>query len=267
MTNLRSDKKIYCQELKLLRQELNNLKECQLKYFTFSLTATGIILGLIAKFDQLPGILFLLPLTILIPSWTVFFDKAKTITRIVAYYRILETIIFNDISFVHTLMEEGKKFRFVGWENSLMYFRDWQKNEAVWEGHEECTIKLKFHEKIVSFFKIAMGSYWRLIYFSFLGVSGVCALIGTKSLLAFLNIDLRYIFNINYFSNNLISILVVLFIWLIFLGAAIYNLSVVISLVSGEHTYDRNLCVWCKIFGINYDKFFSNAPAGRIPTN
>lgn len=124
---LRSEQlKIYSQERKLLRMELNNLKDCQLKYFTFSLTATGIIFGLIVKFGDFQSILFLLPLTVLIPSWLVFFDKTKTITRIVAYYMLLETLILHGENFFKSIMIQRKKYIYILDGKILFFFREWE---------------------------------------------------------------------------------------------------------------------------------------------
>lgn len=123
-------KKVYCKELELLRKELRDLKDCQLKYFTLSITTTGLILGVIARFGPdttVPDIFYLLPLVplaIVLPSWFVFFDKAKTITRIVAYYRLLESLIIGNIS-----------FNFIGWENSVALFR---KQECELEKKRIC---------------------------------------------------------------------------------------------------------------------------------
>lgn len=99
-----------------LRNELNNLKKCQITFLTFAVTSTGILLGLlgqnIEKLDN-PGVVALSPLSILIPFWWIFFDKAKTISRIVGYYRILESYLLGDL----------KIDRYRGWENSLAQFR------------------------------------------------------------------------------------------------------------------------------------------------
>jgi len=163
--------KFYCQEHKLLREELNNLKECQVRYFTFSLTATGIVLGIIAKFGStyFPNTLFLLPLTFLIPSWWVFFDKAKTITRIVAYYRLLETIILNEESSIKEIMLESKKFKYIGWENSLMFFREWETGEGNKDTNDVAE-DFNFEEWI----KIPLGSYWLNIFLFFWCFVGMC---------------------------------------------------------------------------------------------
>lgn len=105
-----------------LRQELGHLKDCQIKFLTFSVMTTGLILGFISRSktaplsenpNLLPGTLWLLPLVVLLPSWWIFFDKATTITRIVGYFRVIEKIIL------------GQKvaLKFLGWESALAEFR------------------------------------------------------------------------------------------------------------------------------------------------
>lgn len=106
---------LYVREHELLREELNNLKNCQVTYFTASVTATTLIFTVAARISppEFPGAAYLFPLAILIPTWFIFFDKATGITRIVGYYRILE----------EWLQGEGKDYKFIGWENSLKLFR------------------------------------------------------------------------------------------------------------------------------------------------
>ncbi|MCK6463118.1 MAG: hypothetical protein L6Q29_04880 [Candidatus Pacebacteria bacterium] len=89
----------YEREHKFLRDELSSLKECQIKFLTFSVTTTGLILGFFGKnyIPQNPpvlpgshvssGLIWLLPLVVLTSSMVDFFDKATTITRVVDYFR------------------------------------------------------------------------------------------------------------------------------------------------------------------------------------
>ncbi len=82
-------------ETLLLRQELQELKRCQLQYFTLSVTGAAAILGFAGSMSnrELLGPSLLAPLAIIIPCWWIFFDKATTITRIVGYIRLLEGLI------------------------------------------------------------------------------------------------------------------------------------------------------------------------------
>ena len=65
----------------ILRGELSHLKTCQLTYITFSVTATGLILGVSrvglsgdggTGYLAEAGILFCIPLVILLPFWWTF---------------------------------------------------------------------------------------------------------------------------------------------------------------------------------------------------
>lgn len=101
-------------EYTALRGELVSLKNCQVTYFWSSVTATGALIGFGGKIDQTSVLPYLAPLLIVLPCWLIFFDKARTITRIVGYTRILETIRISPTS---------TSFKYVGWENALRLFR------------------------------------------------------------------------------------------------------------------------------------------------
>lgn len=286
---------IYYKERTILRDELNNLKQCQLQYFTFSLTATGIILGLIAKFDSanFPSILFLLPLTVLLPSWLVFFDKAKTITRIQAYYRILETLIIDSKS-MKKVMVNGKKFRFVGWENSVMFFRKWESRKKMCENEikiaekekeklnssnkdspELIEVKKTLNAKTMKLTQIEeeneeikktfeqYRSFWDKIkdlmypvgnYWRLVYASFFGVSIVCISIPAF-----PIIMGIS--NDNVIAVSISV---IVFVGAASYNFCVLKSLISGKHAYERNFYYWCKILGIDYTKINELKPAGLV---
>jgi hypothetical protein len=104
------------QEQKTLRGELQQLKSCQLQYFTLTVTGTGGILGL-SSLRQEPSMQVLsviAPLAIILPCWWIFFDKATTITRIIGYYRLLERIV----------VPRGPiPYCFVGYETALAIYR------------------------------------------------------------------------------------------------------------------------------------------------
>lgn len=104
-----------------LRAEMVSLKNCQITFLTYTVTGTGALLGLAITLVgsstspfPLLGAFYLIPLTIILPFWWIFFDKATTITRIVGYYRILEELI----------LEPEHQVKFVGWENALADFRN-----------------------------------------------------------------------------------------------------------------------------------------------
>lgn len=79
-------------EYTLLKHELRDLKDCQVRVLTFSIIGTGLILGFIGEYaSKLHGSsMWLLPLVVLLPSWWIFFDKATIIARIVGYLRVIE---------------------------------------------------------------------------------------------------------------------------------------------------------------------------------
>lgn len=98
-----------------------------------------------------------------------------------------------------------------------------------------------------------IGSYWRLIFISFSGVSIVCLLIASLSGNIF---------------EPITKYAVIIICWIVFLEAAVYNFSVLRSLIKGQHTYQRNLLIWCKIFGIDYLKLKEkNNPGGLFGFN
>jgi len=154
-------------EHSFLRRELAHLKDCQIKFLTFSVTATGIILGMVGRsrmsLSEGPnfptGNMWLLPLVVLLPAWWVFFDKATTITRIVGYFRILEKIILKKIVLSN----------FPGWERGLSEFR-----------------KIPTEEKInyIKLLKIltlqTSNRYWVITYYIFLSLSSLCLFVGWK---------------------------------------------------------------------------------------
>ncbi|HHJ19552.1 MAG TPA: hypothetical protein ENJ84_06950 [Gammaproteobacteria bacterium] len=108
---------IMLKEKDFLRAELQHLKHCQLKYFSLSITVTGVIFGVGAKLESsFDGAIFLAPLLVVIPCWWIFFDKAKTISRIVGYYRVLEELV-----------NGSECYKYIGWENSLEKFRQHQQ--------------------------------------------------------------------------------------------------------------------------------------------
>lgn len=115
---------IYQRERQILRDELRMLKNCQISYFSLSVTSTGVLFGVAPLLDN-GGLVYLAPLVVILPCWRVFFDKATSITRIVGYARVLERGIV------------GEPIHYVGWENALSRFRRWQERyEGAW--HHFC---------------------------------------------------------------------------------------------------------------------------------
>jgi len=86
-------------EYNALREELRNLKSCQITFLNISITTTGLLIGFLEKSvgENTTSTIYLAPLVIILPFWLVFFDKATTITRIVGYMRILENFIIQSM--------------------------------------------------------------------------------------------------------------------------------------------------------------------------
>jgi len=103
-------------DLKVVRSELEKLKACQLRYFTLAVTGTAALIGASPVLIKGPfGIYtFLIPLIIILPCWTIFFDKATSITRNVGYVSVLEEMISDYPELRH---------KFIGYERSLLLFR------------------------------------------------------------------------------------------------------------------------------------------------
>ncbi len=174
-------------EMDTLRQELQHLKNCQVRYFLFSITMAGGILGVLSGLAAPPaccdppsvihtsdtaGVMELgywAPLLIILPCWVIFFDKATTITRIVGYYRILE----REVSSIN-------KRKHYGWENALRDFRNPPKNgelsskQAIWYLKIwECLCRL-----IRLLFLCTVHKYWVICWYTFLVLSVVCFCLG-----------------------------------------------------------------------------------------
>lgn len=201
-----------------LREELHNLKKCQVQFLTFAVTASGAILGLVGKLGSASslsaGIFYLLPLIILIPAWWIFFDKATTITRIVGYYRVVEQAILKP--------DSVKKFG--GWENALADSRKRSKLEYKPEG------------RVLGFFKMMIlattQKYWLLTYYTFLILSLICILIS---------------YSISPRTQGALPDERIIMASSIFLLSAVYNLRIVWMLIWGRKSYEYNECLWRQI--------------------
>lgn len=216
---------LYQRELIYLREELRDLKDCQVTFVKYATTATALLLGVIVnmKNGQFSGIAYLLPLVILLPAWWIFFEKAKTITRIVGYYRVLEKSILGKISIVSG---------FQGWENAQSMFRDFERRGKL----DELEAKFKSTqkssdsqlEKIIKLVTLQASPYWMLVYIIFLLLSLVCLSMSISSL------------------SGDISLPIYVAIIFIIISAIWKGLSVW-QLVWGRHSYDLNEYFWEQI--------------------
>ncbi len=140
-----------------MREEIHSLKTCQLTYLSISITSTGLLFGLASSFTLSNigiGLCFLFPLIIVLPSWQIFFDKARSISRAVGYCRIVERILV------------GKTYAkyYNGWENDLNRFRRKRQKFAekkVWNVHHE------------------NHAYWVACYIIFFTLTIICLIFAT----------------------------------------------------------------------------------------
>jgi hypothetical protein len=145
-------------ELSDLRSDLKDLKRCQLQYFSISITATGIILGFSGELDQsLKDLALLVPLTVILPCWLIFFDKATTITRIIGYQRIIEKQLI------------GIPYIYIGWENALSKFRIEEK--LTWEEVKKEIPSKTLKSFLSMFIPWTRHRFWILNWYTFFFLS------------------------------------------------------------------------------------------------
>lgn len=215
---------LYESELKLLKEELRDLKNCQVQFVTFPVSVTAILFGIANRLpsddpSSFSGISYLAPLVIILPAWWIFFEKAKTISRIVGYYRVLEKFSLGVY-----------KINFIGWENSQAKYRKAEKAEklVVQAGG------VKSHPRYRWYIPLQMSSpYWDcvfLIYF-FLSLLSIC-------LFLWWYLHVAQIINIfPYF----------LLLFAIFLVSYYRNVNILRKLIFGEFSYDHNEQLWIQL--------------------
>ncbi|HEB97877.1 MAG TPA: hypothetical protein ENJ05_00035 [Thiotrichales bacterium] len=226
----------YEAERNALRQELHNLKGCQITFLTTTITATGLLLGLSATLlkggegspaARIQGLAFFLPLAVIIPFWWIFFDKAKTITRVVGYYRVLEGLMLGRY--------EAKSYH--GWENALekmRRFREEKHDAAPYKGETKYQIPWP---RII--FLTTSNRYWPICYYIFLILSLISFFLGASATVE----------NLDYGHAILILTLAV-----IILISAGVNLQAVWNLINGANSYRANEKAWMRILKARYRK-------------
>lgn len=223
----------YFQEMHMLREELLSLKHCQITFLTFSVTATGILLGfgtlLGSSSHTVLSVVFLFPLVFLVPAWWIFFDKATTITRIVGYYRILEKLVLD---------RQYSVSNFTGWENSLREFRLLQGQDKL-----ACPINQRcvcFSPRLCDIFRLKTGHrYWLICYIIFFTLSLLCVVVSLTLAIAF---------------HNWVFLGIAIFTSMIFTASAYSNLRMVHKLIHGHSQYNCNECYWEQILGVPESK-------------
>lgn len=206
-------------ERDMLRKELQELKNCQVRYFSISITATAILFGVLGRFVGGPptGEFFLIPLLVVLPCWWIFFDKATTITRIVAYCRILDTRIYS--------FPVGD-YAHAGWENALNDFRGAEEKAL-----RQSVILSLFLALVTSPFRIVrllavktLHRYWLVNWFTFFGLATACVALG-----------------IVFSCSNMALPIVAVGLVLAFSGS---TAAIVMGLITGEYSYQRNYEKW-----------------------
>src|SRR5262245_22392976 len=157
-------------EQKLLREELKELKKCQLQYFIVSVASTGVIFGLIEKPADGKELFFLAPLLILIPCWWTFFDKAHTITRLVGYLACLEG----------QLLSPNPKY--IGYETGLQKFRQIEDEskklkKSIGIGKKLARLGEYTKTSLILFMLPTRHRYWMINWYTFLTLTSVCCLL------------------------------------------------------------------------------------------
>jgi hypothetical protein len=155
---------------------------------------------------------------VLIPSWWIFFDKATTITRVVGYYRILESLILNQC------VAEN----YIGWENSLRLSRKRKKEGNLNPPPDIKKVAFPDWIKEMIFFKTG-HRYWIIAYYTFFALSALCTGIG-----------------LFYITNFWIE----LFLIINFIISAIWNARMVWFLIHKKYSYNWNEDYWIQILKI-----------------
>jgi hypothetical protein len=221
---------IYKREHELMKDDLFHLKDCQIKFIAFAVTATGFLLSILAN-GKSSEAFYLIPLIILLPGWCVFFDKAVTLARMLGYYTILEGLIVGRY--------ESKNFK--GWERALGEYRENSEKKLMASKSSWKTISIR--EKIGFFFEVVLlrrnikPNYWHLIYSIFFWLSWLCIGLSISSISTFLGQNIM----------SKLSILIIGFLTLIF---SVSNLRTLHELEKGKYSCKSNNIAWKKILDV-----------------
>jgi hypothetical protein len=216
-------------EIDALRIDLQELKKCQVQYFTLAISGTGATLGLAAILQtSFKGVALLAPLAIIIPCALVFFDKATTITRLVGYIRILE----------EQLRESKNCYQDLGYENALAEYRIHEYD--AWK-----KVRLTITGKIPNLWVLlslrTRHRYWMINWYTFEILAFICCL-GSYTLLTNKIVDLFLPFGIHlslpertlWTGSAFVLVLLTTY----------YTLQIVISLTRGRLSYNACTQIW-----------------------
>jgi hypothetical protein len=205
-------------EQSLLRSEAQDLKRCQLQYFVLSITGTGALLGL-AKFFSVDhaGAAMLAPLTILLPCWLLFFDKATTLTRLTGYVRLLEDFLGK---------KKGVTPIYIGYENALAKFRT--EEAKLGNGQPEKGIQ----DRLLKMFYLGTRHrFWMINWYTFFSLSVVCCTAALR-------------WNINQTPPSTPFFFVVAFSFFLVVLCATYTTWLIRQLTFGKYSYDHVTEFW-----------------------
>ena len=152
----------------LADQEIH-LKNCQTTYVQLGATATTLVAGFVAKngTDGSPSLAFLTPVLIVLPCWLIFFEKAKSISRIVGFLLWCDT--------------RGPDY-FYPWQLALDHHR--AAGRAAWGtsgNFRPVTVQLSYWQRIakVAHFDVPVH-YWTVVHITFASLAfGSVALAAT----------------------------------------------------------------------------------------
>lgn len=214
------------EEQKLLKNELTQLKGCQLQYFTLTVTGSAALFGLAARSTDylVIGFAYLAPLAIILPCWWIFFDKATTITRIVGYYRVIERMI---AEYPHS------KTQYIGYERALAIYRRKDDKRAKMKPKDSKQKKIRHR-------------YWDINWYTYTSLSFASCILSFIFFITYKPDD-RYFFN----PYKTYACLCVPFIGLVVVFLfAIKTRKLKIAITDGEYSYNENQIFWERIHRI-----------------
>jgi hypothetical protein len=224
-----SVRKFVSNEREMLRQELKGLKDCQIQFLTGAIVAAGVVLGLPGIFrpaagQQVVQAVYLVPLVVLLPCWWGFFDKAKSITRIVGYFRVLEEV---------GLKENDGEVQwingFCGWENAVSQYRHYERTRVLRDIKYQRE-QIRLGSVVDAVFLIPSQRYWSLAHYTFTLLSGMCLFIAGWALSAT--------------EGHLLSKIALGGGAFVFLYSLAWNASILCTLLWGRHSYAATAAYW-----------------------
>lgn len=199
-------------DLNAVRNEISELKKCQTNYAIIITTAPGLLLGInfiicmddLNPFD-LPFIKVLIPLLIILPIWCIFFDKSKSITRMQAYYMILEKLINHPELISHYTGFESANAEYRNLDRSFKKKFKNRRGFQLWS-QQNIFQKIEFIFKAIIFRE--SSRYINILFIVFLAMSFSIILASSYLFLFFIQ---NYSNNLGFFSilQFIISIIII----------------------------------------------------------